>query len=95
MDQRRTEGGEMDLAFVPRLGGQSGSTATVGLGIQLGQLPSPAGVTPQRRTLIADDVEREAGEDGAKMKVQVRYVRFQLAEVAIPPRLFRTILGQI
>ena len=32
---------------------------------------------------------------GAKVLTHARYVTSQMAEVAIPPRLFRTILGQI
>ena len=61
---------------------------TVGLGIQLGKLPWLAGANPQCQTLVANEVE-------AKVVVQARYVRFQMAKVAIPPRLFRTILGRI
>ena len=61
---------------------------TVGLGIQLGKLPWLAGANPQCQTLVANEVE-------AKVVVQARYVRFQMAEVAIEQKLFVEILPRI
>ncbi len=43
--------------------GQPGPVAVVRFGIQLGQLPSQAGATPERKVLVVDDVEGEAGQD--------------------------------
>ena len=53
----------MDSALVSRLRGQPGPAATIRFGIQPGQFPSPVGITPKRKALVADDAEGEAGQD--------------------------------
>jgi len=63
VDQRRQERGEIDSALVSRLRGQPGPAATIRFGIQPGQLPSPVGITPKRKTLVADNAKGEAGQD--------------------------------
>ena len=51
MNQRRPERREIDWPLVLPLGGQPR------------QLPSPTDTTPERQTLVAYNVEGEAGED--------------------------------
>jgi len=63
VDQRRQERSEMDSALVSPLRGQAGPTAVVRFGIQYRQLSSQAGATPERKALVVDNAEGEAGED--------------------------------
>ncbi len=49
--------------LVPRLCGQPGAAVIVRFGIQLGQRPSQTRATPERKALVVDNAEGEAGKD--------------------------------
>ena len=59
-----------------RLRGQPGATATIRSGIQPGQLPSQTGATPERKALVSDNAEGEAGKDWrqGRSSLAVRYL---------------------
>ena len=60
-----------------------------------GDFPSPADATPQRQTLVADDLEGEAGEDWGQGGGPGTVCQVSDGRGGYPPRLFRTILGRI
>ena len=64
-------------------------------GVQPGQLPAAAGPAQLREALVAHDVAGEAHQDRSQGVTHARYVIFQMAEVAVPRWLFRTILERI
>lgn len=55
-----------------------------------------AGATPERKALVVDDAAREKlVKIEAKVVAHSRYVTFQMADVAVPRRLFGFILRRI
>ncbi|GJM24824.1 MAG: hypothetical protein DHS20C16_12390 [Phycisphaerae bacterium] len=83
----------MDKAILPRLCGQSSAIAAVCSGVQPGQLPASPGAATARRALTT--LREKLIKIGAKAVHHANYVTFQLAEVAVPRKLFAAILKRI
>ena len=68
-------------------------------GVQPGQLPASAGPAASGEARVADPgapgLREKLIKIGAKVVAHSLYVTFQMAEVAVPKRLFRAILERI
>ena len=63
--------------------------------MQPGQLPSSSGTAAVGAAWSLTTLRRKLIKIGAKVVAQSRYVLCQMAQVAVPKRLFRTILERI
>ena len=85
----------LDAALLPRLPAQRRSAPAACAGLQPRQIPAHLGAAGGGRALVADDIAREAGQDGRPGRAPRPYVVFQLAEVAVQRTLFAEILRRI
>ena len=85
----------MLLDVVPRIRRQQGPTASLRPGLQPWELPSTAGPAARNQALDPDNDSGEIDQDRGKGVRHARRVAFQLAEVAVPRRLFLAILCAI
>jgi Calcineurin-like phosphoesterase superfamily domain len=86
---------QMDPDVLSRLCRQPSALAAICVGVQSGQLSAAGRAAPSGAAMDTDDVAEKLIKIGAKVVRQARQVIFQMAEVAIPRELFRTILERI
>ena len=88
----------IDEALVSEVRGQPGAPSTLRLGLQPGELPAASGPAIAGKGLThwsLTTLLEKLIKIGAKVITHARYVIFQMAEVAVPRRLFDTILRRI
>ena len=95
MDQRGKRRDQVDAAIVPDVRCQRGSPSTSCAVLQSRQFPgTPATPEPIKDWSLAS-LKEKLIKIGAKVVSHGRYVVFQMAEVAIPRRVFQEILRLI
>ncbi len=88
MDQGRKIRPGVDAAFMPRVCGQLGEAAVVCAGVQSWEHPSEVRTAAERGSVDADEDEGKLIKIGAEAVRHARVVTYQMAEVAVPRRLF-------
>jgi hypothetical protein len=85
----------MDQAVLSRLCGQPGAAAAVRAGYNPGNFLRQVILPPAVRHWTLTTLREKLIKIGAKVMRHSRKIVFEMAEVAVPRKLFQTILGRI